>query len=110
MNRPRMSSAATGLLRALLRKAGVPGDRILLTSWISTDWQSLTFSGERHQACFSVTGADALGTAQRWTDGIEDAEFTLTRGFVGDLVLSAPLAQAEDGSVAVELEALTLDD
>jgi hypothetical protein len=44
-----MSPTASALLRALLERAGAPRDRILLTSVRSTDWQSLTFIGERHE-------------------------------------------------------------
>ena len=44
-----MSPAASNLIRALIARAGVPRDRILLTDVQSTDWQSLTLTGERHQ-------------------------------------------------------------
>lgn len=40
-----MSRAAAGLLRALLARAGVSRGEIRLTSYRSTDWQSLTFCG-----------------------------------------------------------------
>jgi hypothetical protein len=43
-----MSAAALGLLRELIERAQVPRDRFLLSEWQSTDWQSLTFQGERH--------------------------------------------------------------
>jgi hypothetical protein len=49
MLRIAMSAAASGLLRALIARAGVPRDRILLTNLCSIDWQSLTFVGERHE-------------------------------------------------------------
>ena len=48
MNRIAMSSAASGLLRALIARSGIPRNRILLTDAQSTDWRSLTFTGERH--------------------------------------------------------------
>jgi hypothetical protein len=44
-----LSPAAAGLLRSLLGRAGVDRDRILLSEFRSTDWQSLTFMGERHE-------------------------------------------------------------
>jgi hypothetical protein len=37
MNRIAMSAAAAGLLRALIARAGIPRDRILLTDARSTD-------------------------------------------------------------------------
>lgn len=56
MNRIAMSAAASALLRALIARAGVTSDRILLTEVHSTDWQSLTFMGERHRLQLRVTG------------------------------------------------------
>lgn len=50
-----LSAAAAGLLRALLARAGVSRDRILLTEFRSVDWNSLTFSGERHEIDFRVS-------------------------------------------------------
>ena len=55
-----MSDAAAGLLRALAR----PRRRrvaigFCLSMSRSTEWQSLTFIGERHQMCFRVAGPDA---------------------------------------------------
>ena len=110
MNRPRMSAAASSLLRTLLRRAQLPADRILLTHWISTDWQSLTFSGERHQAGFRVRGAGAAEAVGQWLDGIEEADLPLGRYFVAEIGLSREPVAQDDGSVLVELEALTLED
>ena len=110
MNRPRMSAAASSLLRILLRRSELPADRILLTHWISTDWQSLTFSGERHQAGFRVTGPGAAEAVAQWLDGIEEVDLPLGRCFVAEIGLSAEPAVQNDGSVLVELEALTLED
>ena len=67
MNRPRMTGAATALLRLLLQRAGQERHRILLSHWSSVDWQSLTFTGERHEACFTIVGEDAMSLAERWT-------------------------------------------
>lgn len=110
MTRPRLSPAASALVRALLHRAAIPTDRILLTHCISTDWRSLTFIGERHQLGFRIAGPDASASATSFTSGIEEADLPLGRGFVGDIALAAPLAPQEDGSVLVELEALTLED
>lgn len=52
MIRVLMSSAAAGLLRAILSRAGIARERVLLTEIRSVDWQSLTIVGERHEiAC-----------------------------------------------------------
>jgi hypothetical protein len=67
MNRLRMSSAGAALLRALLTRALVDRDRILLTNYRSTDWQSLTFVGERHEFSFRVAAPDAQTIYERMT-------------------------------------------
>ena len=111
MNRLRMTSAASSLCRALLKRAGVGQNRILLSDWTSVDWQSLTFSGERHHAGFAVTGADAASLAARWTEGLGDAEFAVgSAGFVAEIALSGPPVVRDDGAVQVEIEALTIAD
>jgi len=106
-----LSSAGGALMRALLARANDDRRRILLTSWMSVDWQSLTFVGERHMASFSLSEPDAHGLAGRWLDGIEEAELPLGGGrFVADIKVTNRSAPAADGSVVVELEALTLED
>lgn len=103
-----MSPAASALLRALLIRSGVTRDRILLTDWRSTDWQSLTLMGERHQVRLRIPGPEALEVARRLTDGLEEAEFTITGQIVADIIcLGAPKAQ-KDGSVELSIEALTI--
>jgi hypothetical protein len=57
MNRIAMSKAGAALLRALLSRALVEPDRILLTDYRSSDWQSLTFVGERHENAISNPGS-----------------------------------------------------
>jgi hypothetical protein len=87
-----MSSAGTALLRALLSRESDHRHRILLSNWCSVDWQSLTFSGERHQAGFVIRGPEALELARRWTTSLGDAEFDIGRGkFVADIALCGEL-------------------
>ena len=104
-----MTSTAIGLLRALLARAPADSHRILLSSWCSTDWQSLTFVGERHQDGFVVRGNDALALATRWTKDIADAELPMGPGrFVADITVPTDLRLLDDGSVLIDVEALTL--
>jgi hypothetical protein len=105
-----MSPAALGLLRALAARAGVPRDRILLTEWTSTDWQSLTFVGERHEACIRIIGADAADGASRLVSGIEDAELNVPGHVVADIRLWNGGEAPADGSVLLRLEALTVEE
>jgi len=103
-----MSAAAAGLLRALLARAAVERDRILLTELRSTDWQSLTFIGERHRIRLRVSEPDAADVVHRIATGIEDAEFRIAGHIVADILVAGPLRRDRDGSILVELEALTI--
>jgi hypothetical protein len=111
MNRRRMTSAASALLRALVDRSGPERNRILLSDWTSVDWNSLTFAGERHCAGFVFQGPDAPALASQWADGLPDAEWDIgSSGFVAEIALSAPPETREDGSVLVQIEALTIAD
>ena len=87
MMRLAMSQAGSGLLRALVRRAGVPRDRILLTDWHSTDWQSLTFTGERHELTLRISGPAGDETATQLVDGIEEAEIPIPGHVVADIAV-----------------------
>lgn len=107
MRRPPLSPAGAGLLRALLSRAAADRDRILLTGFRSTDWQSLTFIGERH--CFELraVGPEAEQLVARICDGLEDAEFDVRGHLVADIAVSAQRLGA-DGAMIVAIEALTV--
>ena len=108
MNRIAMSSAAAALLRALIGRARVPRDRILLTDVRSVDWCSLTLTGERHQIELRVPGPDSRAIAARMCDGLEEAEFSIPGVIVADIgVVGAP-RHALDGATLVTIEALTV--
>jgi hypothetical protein len=108
MNRMAMSAAASGLLRALIARAGVSRDRILLTEVRSTDWQSLTFTGERHELELRVPGPDSAEVVERLCRGIEDAEFSIPGQIVADIGIMGSAVGASDGSTSVTIEALTV--
>jgi hypothetical protein len=108
MMRIAMSEAASGLLRALIARGGVSRDRILLSELRSVDWQSLTFIGERHQIGLRIPGPDADSIARRLTAGIEEAEFEISGHLVADISLSEAPQRNADGSISVEIEALTV--
>ena len=103
-----LSPAAAGLLRALVAGAGINRDRILLTDFRSTDWQSLTFIGERHEMLLRIPPPDAQWLASRITDGLADAEFSIPRQLVADIGLERPPTHNRDGSVTLHIEALTI--
>ena len=108
MKRLPMSSAATGLLRALIARAEIPRDRILLIDWESNDWQSLTFLGERHLARLRVCGPDARVAVTRLTSNLLDAEFEIRGNIVADIAVVGQPERADDGSIILSLEALTV--
>jgi len=105
-----LSEAASALLRALLARAGVSRDRILLSEVQSTDWQSLTFIGERHHVHLRIPGPGADAIVGRLTADLEDVEFAIPGHVVADIVLAGPMRRDDDGSISVELEALTIAD
>jgi hypothetical protein len=103
-----LSTAAAGLLRSLLARAGVDRDRILLSEFRSIDWQSLTFMGERHEMELRVPGPNAVAIADRLTDGLGDAEFAIPGQIVADIALRRPPLTNPDGSISLHIEALTI--
>jgi len=110
MMRLAMSPAAAGLLRSLLRRTGVDRDRILLTEFRSTDWQSLTFIGEQHKIRLRIPGPDSAEITRLLTGGLEDAEFTISGHVVADIALAAEPELQSDGSMLIEIEALTVEE
>lgn len=103
-----LSPAAAGLLRALLARAGVDRDRVLLTEFRSVDWQSLTFVGERHEMELRIPSPGADQLCGRIVRGLEDAEFAIPGQIVADIALQRPVRSNPDGSIALFIEALTV--
>ena len=110
MMRIAMSPAAAALLRSLLRRTGVDRDRILLTEFRSTDWQSLTFIGEQHRIRLRIPGADSAEIAAKLVNGLEDAEFSIPGHVVADISLAGEPERQPDGSLAMVIEALTVEE
>ena len=108
MIRIAMSPAAAGLLRALRVRAGVERDRILLTEFRSTDWQSLTFVGERHEFQLRVPAPDAFEVLTRIVAGLEEAEFSIAGHLVADIAAVGDPSRHADGSMTLSIEALTV--
>ena len=105
-----MSAAAADLLRALLERAAVPRNRILLTRICSVDWQSLTFIGERHEIALRIPGAGSGAVAERLCAGIEDAEFAIPGQIVADISVRGTPARTRDGATTLTIEALTIEE
>ena len=103
-----MSPAASGLLRALIGRARVPHDRILLTEAHTIDWRSLTFTGERHQLSLRVPGPNSTEVVERMCRGLEDAEFSIPGQIVADIAVLGTPKWSLDGSTSLTIEALTI--
>ena len=103
-----MSPAAAGLLRALLARAGVDRNRILLSEFRSMDWQSLTFTGERHLIDLRIPGPRAAAIAEMLTRDLGEAEFDIPRQIVADIGVEGAIIEHPDGSISLTIEALTI--
>jgi hypothetical protein len=103
-----MSPAASALLRALISRASVERHRILLSDSHSTDWQSMTFTGERHHFSLRIVRADSTEVAERLCAGLENAEFSIPGMLVADIGVVEPPRLAPDGATEVIIEALTI--
>lgn len=110
MNRLPMSKAGAALLRALLSRALVNPDRILLTDYRSSDWQSLTFVGERHEMRFRIAGPGAQKTYEVMIGDLAEDEFALPRQILADIAVFGLPVREPDGSISFSLEALTIAD
>jgi len=110
MTRLPMSRAAASLLRALLARKPDARDRILLTDCHSTDWQSLTFVGERHEMTLRIVGSDAQQIYEAITGNLSEAEFPLPGHVVADVAVFGAPARSADGSISFAIEALTIQD
>ena len=102
-----MSPAAAALVRALLARAGGDRNRILLREVRSVDWQSLTFIGERHEIRLRLAGPGAGAALALLRSGLADAEWNLDGHVVADILIVGEQA-GDDGSMVLDLEALTL--
>jgi len=105
-----MSPAAAGLVRALLNRAGVDRNRILLSDFRSTDWRSLTFAGERHQLQLRIPGPRAAAVAELLTRDLGEAEFTIPGHIVADIAVDGAMIEHADGAVSLTIEALTVEE
>ncbi len=103
-----MSPAAAGLLRALLGRAGVERNRIMLSDFRSTDWRSLTFAGERHRIDLRVPGPGAATVAQMLTRDLAEADFSIPGQIVADIAVEGAMIEYPDGSISLTIEALTI--
>lgn len=104
-----MSKSGAALFRALLARALVNRDRILLTHYRSTDWQSLTFIGDRHEMRFRIPGPNAETIYDLMTSKLAEAEFEVPGQLVADVLVYGSPTYETDGSISFAIEALTIE-
>jgi len=109
MKRSLLSTAATQLLRSLIDRTVLDQNRISIGRFHSVDWQSLTFIGERHEFGLRLLGPESKSALFKLRDGLAEAEWQLDGHVVADILIVRETA-SDDGSILVEIEALTLLD
>ena len=80
----------------------------MLTEIRSVDWHSLTLDGERHAIRLRFPGPEAELLVAGFIQGIEEAEFAIPGQILADIALARQPARSPDGSVTLEMEALTI--
>jgi hypothetical protein len=81
----------------------------IATNLRSVDWQSLTFTGERHQISLRIAGPHSDAIARRLTHGL-DAEFAIPGQIVADIAIIEGPELQRDGSTELAIEALTISE
>ncbi len=104
-----LSCAASQLLRALRNRSGLDVDEIIIGRFQSVDWQSLTFTGERHELLLRFAGADPAAALARLRHNLAAADWGLRGHVMADIVI-LDAKMVGDGSIEVAIEALTLTD
>ena len=74
-------------------------------------WASATFTGSRHTAALSFSGAEALAAGERFVAELPDHEFTIPGQLVADAaVTEVSMTMLPEPVLMVEVELLLLDD
>lgn len=96
------------LLDSLIALAGGHAE---LLSHAERPWASATFSGTRHTAALSFTGAEAVEAAEHFIALLPDHEFAITEQLVADAaVIEARLDMLPVPTFVIEVELLLLDE
>lgn len=78
-----------------------------ITSMSITPWESVTFSGARHQWAVTVSGDGAWPAAKAFSRTLAEAEFDLPGNIVADIAVTA-MNRADPQTVSLRVEALTV--
>ena len=109
MTRALLSNAGGQLLRSLIVRTQLSPDRISVGRFHSVDWQSLTFTGERHEFSLRLAGPDPAPALALLRCDLAKVEWSLIGHVVADILIVGEKL-SPDGTILVEIEALTLTD
>lgn len=98
-----ISPVAGAVLRGLTEAAGDRRHEVLLSEFRSTDWQSLTFIGEKHDLTL-IYPSDKIGDLEAL---IERENIEIPDHILADIAI-AKREPAKDGFERVSIEALTV--
>lgn len=93
------------LLRQLMARAGEHTQCLRVAS---RPWASALFQGRRHVIEIQLTGSHAQAHADRFAEGLEEAQWSLVGHFVADIMIDAR-ENGTDG-VTLTVSALTIED
>ncbi|MEJ6008582.1 hypothetical protein [Novosphingobium aquae] len=90
---------------------GLAGGHAELLSHAERPWTSATFSGTRHTAAFTFTGAEAVEAAEHFIALLPDHEFAIPGQLVADAaVIEARLDMLPVPTFVIEVDLLLLDE
>ena len=74
------------------------------------DWASVTFTGARHKLRLTLDGDGAVGSAADFLEKLPDLDLPIRGHIVADIALVAEERGDNGRYVALDLEALTIED
>ncbi|MEP7222063.1 MAG: hypothetical protein ABI673_05285 [Novosphingobium sp.] len=97
--------------RAIEALLALGGEHAELLRHAERPWASATFSGSRHTAALSFSGAEAMAAGERFVAELPDHEFTIPGQLVADAAITeVSMAMLPEPVLMVEVELLLLDD
>ncbi len=98
------------LARVVIANIGTIGCETRVEPVSQTDWASVTFTGARHRLRVTLAGEGAVGAAADFLGKLSDLELPISGHLVADVALVAEERGDNGRYVALELEALTIED
>lgn len=100
----RLGGGLAPLVRQLADRAGA---QPVVKQLRSTPWQSITFTGARHDIVLRFAGGEAADHAAAMADGLDYAEFDLGAHILADIVVTE--RSSAGNGITVTVEALILE-